>query len=61
MRPDQIEGGVEMIVRADELAGKSTRVAVTLNELKHVVLNLDDAQHELYKLVCAIERPRRKV
>lgn len=61
MRSDQIEGGVEMTVWADELTGKTTSVPVRLSELKKVVLSLDDAQHELYKLVCALDRPGRRV
>lgn len=61
MKPNPVNDEVEMTVLVDQISNQTTTVKLELNELKAAVLKIDDAQHELYKLVCGLERPGREV
>jgi hypothetical protein len=61
IRPNPANNDVEIIVADDAEVATLKVETITVTDLKKAVLAIDQAQYELYKLVCALERPSRKV
>ena len=61
IRPNPVNDEVEVLVADEAEVATLNTETITVTDLKKAVLAIDQAQFELYKLVCALERPSRKV
>lgn len=61
LRPNQVDNSVELIFDDEQCPGEVSIVSCDKSSLNEAALEIDKAQFDLYKLVCALERPSRKV
>ena len=59
MRPSAYGDAVEISRVVNELTGELVHEIVQVSDISKAVLMVDQAQHDLYKLICAMERPSR--